>query len=119
MNAIALNKENVSHDPAPLAKNQEVSREFGRDVTNNAHADVNKNSFEVKDSQNTTDADFVFKNQSEEADAKEAKANVLGLHAFTKDVKGANCNKPSTEGIAAQKLANVGKAEDKTVAVEN
>lgn len=87
--AEAVNKENVSMDLAPLSKNPEATREFGRDVTNNTFSDVNKNSFDTKDSQNTTDSDSFQKGQAEDADAREARPNMSSLHTFTKDGAGA------------------------------
>ena len=85
----SLNKENVSVEPALPSKSLDKPREFGRDVTNNTFAEVNKDSFHFKDSTNTTDVESFQKSSAEEADAKEAKVNVPNAHYLAQEVMGA------------------------------
>jgi hypothetical protein len=67
----AINKENVSQELNIPSKNLDKPREFGRDVTNNAFAEVNKDSFVGKESLASSEVESYFKTSSEETDSKE------------------------------------------------
>ena len=114
-----MNKENVSVEPALPSKSLDKPREFGRDVTNNTFAEVNKDSFHVKDSTNTTDSDSFQKSSAEDADAKEAKVNMPSAHSFAKEVMGATQSQKKEETLQTQISLPSQKAELKLGAVEN
>jgi hypothetical protein len=83
----ALNKENVAGEPLALQKNCEKPREFGRDVTNNAFAEVNL--VMGKESSVSTDAESQLKEPVENT----AKRDAIGNQAH--------------ESLIAQKFDNV------------
>ena len=68
---ISLNKENVSQEPNIPSKTMDKPREFGRDVTNNTFAEVNKDSLISKDSVLSSEAEAYFKASSDETEEKE------------------------------------------------
>jgi hypothetical protein len=68
---ISLNKENFSQETNIPTKSLDKPREFGRDVTNNAFAEVNKDSLLSKDSNHSSEADTCFKSSVDETEDKQ------------------------------------------------
>ena len=68
---ISLNKENFSQETNIPTKSLDKPREFGRDVTNNAFAEVNTDSLLGKDSILSSEVDTCFKASVDETEDKQ------------------------------------------------
>jgi hypothetical protein len=112
----SLNKENVQ--PALPGKGLEKPREFGRDVTNNTFADINKDW--PKEVTNTeTAADPFRKNIYEELETKEARVPGLAGHPSTKEVMEVPQGLKREETLSTQVSLRTPKEGEKSWAVEN